>query len=43
LDSIQNKNIIDGITFKSYKKNNQENEILSQREKKIFLININEK
>ena len=43
LDSVQNKNLIDGITFKSYKKTNQENEILSQREKKMFLININEK
>ena len=38
LDSITNKNIIDGITFKSYKSNNNGNEILSNREKKLFII-----
>ena len=38
LDSIQNKNIIDGITFKSYKINNKENDILSKKEKEIFLL-----
>ena len=38
LDSIKNKNMIDGITFKSYKSNRKGNEILSKKEKKIFLI-----
>ena len=38
LDSIKNKNIIDGITFKSYKCNNKENDILSKKEKEIFLL-----
>ena len=38
LDSIKNKNIIDGITFKSYKCNNKENDILCKKEKEIFLL-----
>ena len=42
LDSIQNKNKIDGITFKSYKKSTVEKDILSDRDKKIFFVNFNE-
>ena len=42
LDSIQNKNKIDGITFKSLKKSTVERDILSDRDKKIFLVNFNE-
>ena len=36
------KNRIDGITFKSYKSPKEEKEILSERDKKVFLINFNE-
>ena len=41
LDSIQNKNKIDGITFKSFKKSNDENNLLNNKDKKIFLVNFN--
>ena len=39
LDSIKNKNKIDGITFKSYYDSSKD--ILSNREKKVFLIDFN--
>ena len=42
LDTIQNKNKIDGITFKSFKKSNDEKDILSNKDKKIFFVNFNE-
>ena len=39
LDSIKSEKKIDGITYKSFIKTNQREDILSDKDKKIFLIN----
>ena len=42
LDSITREKEIDGITYKTIKKTNKRNEILSDEDKKIFSINFDD-
>ena len=42
LDSIKRNNKIDGITYKMYRNSSEGKDLLSKKDKKVFLVNVNE-
>ena len=42
LDSIKRKNKIDGITYKMYRSSSEGKDLLSKKDKEVFLVNLNE-